>query len=247
VAKLQEEALGIPALDRAAKWADVMDGLSGDVSKLSSEMRDDLGGAMRAAIEAMARNGTLTGELSSAFTALLIKVDEYNASLKKQAEVTLPAASGAVTDYTMALYKQAQAEDAVRNARGEAARGGAPSNVGGTDATSGPYTSPTGNQGGSSYQPYEVLTTTSGNGAGSSYYVPVQKRAAGGPVSAGQSYMVGEAGPELFTPGASGGISPNGAGGVLVQNTFHLVDTESNLARKVSDLILRSVTQARRV
>src|SRR4030095_14030213 len=35
-------------------------------------------------------------------------------------------------------------------------------------------------------------------------------RAAGGPVSAGSSYLVGERGPELFTPGASGMISPGG-------------------------------------
>jgi hypothetical protein len=38
-------------------------------------------------------------------------------------------------------------------------------------------------------------------------------RAEGGPVSSGQSYVVGENGPELFTPGASGMISPNGAMG----------------------------------
>jgi hypothetical protein len=46
-------------------------------------------------------------------------------------------------------------------------------------------------------------------------------RAEGGPVSAGQSYVVGEQGPELFTPGASGMITPNGAtggGGAPVMN-----------------------------
>lgn len=37
-------------------------------------------------------------------------------------------------------------------------------------------------------------------------------RAAGGPVSAGESYLVGERGPELFTPSRSGAIVPNGAG-----------------------------------
>lgn len=36
-------------------------------------------------------------------------------------------------------------------------------------------------------------------------------RAAGGPVSAGRSYLVGEEGPEIFTPGASGFITPNDA------------------------------------
>lgn len=34
-------------------------------------------------------------------------------------------------------------------------------------------------------------------------------RAGGGPVSAGTPYMVGEKGPELFVPGASGSIVPN--------------------------------------
>lgn len=39
------------------------------------------------------------------------------------------------------------------------------------------------------------------------------KRAAGGPVSAGKAYLVGEEGPEMFKPGVSGTIVPNGAGG----------------------------------
>lgn len=37
------------------------------------------------------------------------------------------------------------------------------------------------------------------------------KRAAGGPVNAGRSYLVGERGPELFVPRASGNIMPNSA------------------------------------
>jgi hypothetical protein len=36
-----------------------------------------------------------------------------------------------------------------------------------------------------------------------------KKRAVGGPVSAMDSYMVGERGPELFTPGAGGFVTPN--------------------------------------
>ena len=39
------------------------------------------------------------------------------------------------------------------------------------------------------------------------------KRAAGGPVSAGQTYIVGENGPETFTPTQSGYIIPNGVSG----------------------------------
>jgi len=39
----------------------------------------------------------------------------------------------------------------------------------------------------------------------------IPARAMGGPVMGGQSYLVGERGPELFTPGTSGNITPNNA------------------------------------
>jgi phage-related minor tail protein len=35
--------------------------------------------------------------------------------------------------------------------------------------------------------------------------------ASGGPVAGGESYLVGEQGPELFTPSSNGSIAPNGA------------------------------------
>ena len=41
-------------------------------------------------------------------------------------------------------------------------------------------------------------------------------RAMGGPVSSGKAYLVGERGPELFVPGSSGQIVPNGATSVTV-------------------------------
>lgn len=43
-------------------------------------------------------------------------------------------------------------------------------------------------------------------------------KADGGPVSAGRSYIVGERGPELFTPSTSGQIVPNGGGTSMVVN-----------------------------
>lgn len=46
-----------------------------------------------------------------------------------------------------------------------------------------------------------------GNGASAS----IPGLASGGPVSAGKSYIVGEEGPELFSPSSSGSIIPNGA------------------------------------
>ncbi|MDX2211045.1 MAG: tail tape measure protein [Sphingopyxis sp.] len=39
-------------------------------------------------------------------------------------------------------------------------------------------------------------------------------RATGGPVSAGRAYLVGERGPELFVPTASGRVEASGSGGV---------------------------------
>jgi lambda family phage tail tape measure protein len=42
--------------------------------------------------------------------------------------------------------------------------------------------------------------------------------ASGGPVSGGVSYLVGERGPELFTPSSSGNITPNGGSGNVTVN-----------------------------
>jgi len=56
--------------------------------------------------------------------------------------------------------------------------------------------------------------TGSGSGGGLLGMVGLGgKRAMGGSVSSGRSYLVGERGPELFTPGRSGGIAPSGAFG----------------------------------
>lgn len=69
---------------------------------------------------------------------------------------------------------------------------------------------------------------------------PIFARAAGGPVSSGQSYLVGERGPELFTPAGNGAIAPNGMG--LTQNIVIYVNgTAMDVARQVSDEIMRVV------
>jgi hypothetical protein len=49
-----------------------------------------------------------------------------------------------------------------------------------------------------------------------------KKRAVGGPVSAMDSYMVGERGPELFTPGAGGFITPNNRLGGSSGSTYNI-------------------------
>lgn len=50
----------------------------------------------------------------------------------------------------------------------------------------------------------------------------IEARAAGGPVRGGRSYLVGERGPELFTPTTSGSITPNHELGGGVTNNISL-------------------------
>lgn len=58
----------------------------------------------------------------------------------------------------------------------------------------------------------------------SQYTGPREK---GGPVEAGQSYLVGEKGPELFTPNAGGQITPNNAMGDQVEVNFNITTTDA--------------------
>ena len=54
------------------------------------------------------------------------------------------------------------------------------------------------------------------------------KREKGGPVMAGGSYLVGEKGPEMFTPSRSGTIIPNNAMGGVTNNIVVNVDTSGS-------------------
>jgi len=69
-------------------------------------------------------------------------------------------------------------------------------------------------------------------------------RAAGGPVAAGVSYVVGERGPELFTPDAAGAISPTvgGRGGVTIVVQGSVLSTQTELAA----LVERAMVEAYR-
>ena len=59
----------------------------------------------------------------------------------------------------------------------------------------------------------------------------------GGPVSAGSSYLVGERGPEIFTPGGGGGITSNkdSFGGGTTLNVMIENNTPSNVSTQLSD------------
>lgn len=67
-------------------------------------------------------------------------------------------------------------------------------------------------------------------------------RASGGPVGAGQPYMVGERGPELFVPGAQGNIIPNNAMGgtsivVNVDASGSSVEGDADQSRQLGKLL----------
>jgi hypothetical protein len=70
----------------------------------------------------------------------------------------------------------------------------------------------------------------------------------GGPVTGGKSYIVGERGPELFTPGVSGGITPNHALGganvtVNVDASGSSVEGDADQAQQLGKAIGIAVQQ----
>ena len=73
------------------------------------------------------------------------------------------------------------------------------------------------------------------------------QRAAGGPVKGGSGYLVGERGPEMFTPGVSGMITPNHALGgttnvvVNVDASGSSVEGDEEQGRELGRLISAAV------
>lgn len=71
-------------------------------------------------------------------------------------------------------------------------------------------------------------------------------RAEGGPVNAGGAYMVGEKGPELFVPGSSGSIVPNGAMGGGGGGGGTVVNLSYNIASGVTRAELKPILEQQR-
>ena len=72
------------------------------------------------------------------------------------------------------------------------------------------------------------------------------RKARGGPVYGGRSYLVGERGPEIFTPGSSGGITPNHRlGGTTIAPTINIAINGNANASTVEDIrrVLRDEVQ----
>ena len=82
-------------------------------------------------------------------------------------------------------------------------------------------------------------------------YVQMPGRASGGPVSAGSPYVVGERGPEVFVPSATGTIVPHGAAGVggLTVRTDVVINgsvlgNQQEIARTVGEAVMQSLRNA---
>lgn len=74
----------------------------------------------------------------------------------------------------------------------------------------------------------------------------LKPKAAGGPVTGGMPYLVGERGPELFLPSSSGTIVPNHAlsgGGTTIININGIVDAES-ARRSIERLLQQSARRS---
>jgi hypothetical protein len=95
----------------------------------------------------------------------------------------------------------------------------------------------------------KLLTTPSPNGVLPPPVGPRIPGYAGGVTDApGGWATVGEHGPETMYVPKGASIFANGSGpGVTVYNTFHIVDTESNIAKRVSASITRSIMAGRQL
>jgi outer membrane murein-binding lipoprotein Lpp len=69
-------------------------------------------------------------------------------------------------------------------------------------------------------------------------------KALGGDVKGGASYLVGERGPEIFTPATSGAIIPNGSMGASISPTYNInIDSRTDRAQVMQD-VQRATKQA---
>jgi TP901 family phage tail tape measure protein len=143
--------------------------------------------------------------MTSAFDALISGSENFGASLRN-------IASGVLKDIAMQLlriYVINQAINAISSFLGPKTSAGA--GFGGFNPAS--------------FSMGSLSGGLTGVGNFSSAFVP---KALGGPVSAGSSYMVGERGPELFTPKHGGNIVPNNALGGGTTNVVVNVDASGS-------------------
>ena len=188
--------------------------------------------------------GTLGQTMTSAFEALVIGAESFNASLRGIASGVLIE----IANQLLRIYIIEQAISTLRTFLSPISGGGIPGYGQGAVAT-GAFGVSSGGFGGPS-----VAGIPLGPFAGGTFGV----RAAGGPVSAGSPYLVGERGPELFMPRSSGSIYPNdalGAGGVqvgavniTVQNTGENLSpaAQKQIASQVQGIVMATLVNQKR-
>ncbi|OGN49369.1 MAG: hypothetical protein A3K57_08405, partial [Caulobacterales bacterium RIFOXYA1_FULL_67_7] len=188
IASLANKLFGFDDIERAQQYMEALGGVE-NVSKLSGKAQEELAGVMRAGVEAMVASGLSADELTG------------------RMEVFRLAATQTGRDASTAMQ-------AIKDSAAEAARVLGQVSEGLTIVGQTPSFTPTPSSPGN----FMFGSRTSSSPPSSLAQTGVvvfggEGRAGGGSVSAGQPYMVGERGPELFVPGASGAIVPNGGGG----------------------------------
>jgi hypothetical protein len=266
VGKVVDQVLGKDALETATNWTDAIGALGGSLDKLSNEQLVELQAAMRGGIEALGKMGQLTSAQSSQFAALMAAAAAAIPPIKEltAASEDYTAEANAIAkanDELIASMLKVQSTATTGKTAQQTATDRANQSFGGgtlgavTSANTSPEILSWMSKG---YTLGEAIAIAMGQGAQIIGRSPTQLnaisggnfRAAGGPVTAGGAYVVGERGPELFTPGVSGTISPTapGAGGVAVAMTVNypiMNDPAAldQLARLVGQAVMARVTR----
>jgi TP901 family phage tail tape measure protein len=178
-------------------------------------------------------SNTVGQGMTSAFDALIQGSQDFGSSLRQ-------IASGVLIDIANQLLQVFVIQKAINaisglfgpKGGGGLSYAGVSGNALGTSVISGGFNA--------------VPFATTDLGFGSGFGI-MGRRAMGGSVTAGQPYLVGERGPELFMPGRSGGIAPTGSFGggvnvvVNVDASGSQVQGDQNQARALGGAISAAV------
>ena len=227
VASLANKLFGFDDIERAQQYMEALGGVE-NVSQLSGKAQEELAGVMRAGVEAMTASGLSADELTG------------------RMEVFRLAATQTGRDASTVMQ-------AIKDSAAEAARVLGQVSEGLTIVGQTPSFTPTPqSQGGFLFgnRPPSAPSSLAQSGV---VVFGGEGRAGGGSVSAGQPYTVGERGPELFVPGASGAIVPNGGGGSnitiaagAVQINYPLMNdprARMEIAAMVGDALMQRLRQ----
>jgi phage-related minor tail protein len=97
--------------------------------------------------------------------------------------------------------------------------------------------------------PVADWTEQAGKGLGAALGAVLGQRAEGGPVLAGERYLVGERGPEVFTPATSGAVQPAGAPAVhvTINAGADAVESVRRSERQIAAAVARAASRGSRL